>query len=202
MTVSLAKGQNVNLTKDNPSSTKYKLGLAWDAAAAGGQTVDLDVAAFQVDASGKAPNGLSSIIYYGNLGQQPPGQAIVHSGDQRDGTAAGDDETLEIDLSKLDASVEKIIILLSIYEADKKKQNFGQVQNAKAKLYDEAGKVLYEYDLTEDYSIETSVVMVEFYKHGGDWKYKAIGQGLKPVTGFQDNSAMAEFFRQVGVAVA
>ena len=178
MPVSLQKGQKVSLTKDNPGLKKVVVGLGWDVNAFdSGADFDLDAAAFMVGASGKCPTE-KEFVFYGNL--EHPSQSVKHMGDNLTGEGEGDDEQIEIELEKVPANVEKIAFTVTIYDADVRKQNFGQVANAFIRIVDETTNTeLIRYDLGEDFSIETAVVVGELYRHNGEWKFNAIGSGFQ-----------------------
>ena len=178
MPVSLKKGQKVSLTKDNPGLTKVIVGLGWDVNAFdSGADFDLDAAAFMVGANGKCPTE-KEFVFYGNL--EHTSGAIKHMGDNLTGAGDGDDEQIQVDLTKIPANVEKVAFTVTIYDSDARRQNFGQVSNAFIRIVDEAtGTELIHYDLGEDFSIETAVVVGELYRHNGEWKFNAIGSGFQ-----------------------
>lgn len=178
MAISLQKGQKVDLTKTNPGLTKILVGLGWDTNKYdGGSAFDLDVAAFLTADSGKVAND-QNFVFYGNL--QDPSGAVVHLGDNLTGEGDGDDEQLTIDLAKVPADIEKIAFSVTIYDADVRKQNFGQVSNSFIRIVNQdTNEELIRYDLGEDFSIETAVVVAELYRHSGEWKFNAIGSGFE-----------------------
>ena len=177
MAISLKKGQKVDLTKTNPGLSKILIGLGWDTNKYdGGSAFDLDAAAFLLGEDGKAKSE-SDFIFYGNL--KHVSESVEHLGDNLTGEGDGDDEQIKIDLSKVPADVAKIDFTVTIYDADKRNQNFGQVSNAFIRIVDEANNTeLIRYDLGEDFSIETAVVVAELYRHNGEWKFNAIGSGF------------------------
>ena len=177
MAVSLKKGQKVDLTKTNPGLKEILIGLGWDTNKFdGGSDFDLDAAAFLLGGSGKV-NSDADFIFYGNL--KHASGSVEHLGDNLTGAGEGDDEEIKIDLSKVPAEVEKIDFTVTIYEADERKQNFGQVENAFIRVMDATNnKELIRYDLGEDFSIETAVVIGELYRNKGEWKFNAIGSGF------------------------
>ncbi|MBE8951657.1 MAG: TerD family protein [Quinella sp. 1Q7] len=177
MAVSLKKGQKVDLTKTNPGLKEILIGLGWDTNKYdGGSEFDLDAAAFLLGASGKV-NSDDDFIFYQNL--KHASGAVEHMGDNLTGAGEGDDEEIKIDLSQVPANVEKIDFTVTIYEADERKQNFGQVENAFIRVVNVAtGEELIRYDLGEDFSIETAVVIGELYRNKGEWKFNAIGSGF------------------------
>ena len=177
MSINLSKGQKVDLTKGNPSLKKILVGLGWDVNAFEGADFDLDAAAFMLGADGKCPTE-KEFVFYGNL--KHASESVIHMGDNLTGAGDGDDEEITVDLSKVPENVEKIAFTVTIYEADSRKQTFGQVSNAYIRLVDETtGTELIRYDLGEDFSIETAVVVGELYRHNGEWKFNAIGSGFQ-----------------------
>lgn len=178
MPINLTKGQKVSLTKGNPGLKKILVGLGWDTNAfCSGGDFDLDVTVFMVDASGKCPTE-KEFIFYGNL--EHPSESVKHLGDNLTGAGEGDDEQIQIDLSLIPSNIERIAFTVTIYDADKRRQNFGQVSNSFIHIMDEVnGTELIRYDLGEDFSIETALVVGELYKHNGEWKFNAIGSGFQ-----------------------
>lgn len=176
-TVKLVKGENVVLSKVAPGMSKAIVGLGWDPADPNKETADLDAMAFLLKADGKV-RGDKDFVYYNNLDGAAP--AIKHSGDDLTGgnSEKGDDEQIQVDLSAIPADVDSIKILVDIYEASKKAQNFGQVKNAYVRLLNAAdNQEVVRYDLTEDYSSSTDVMVAELYRHNGEWKFRALGEG-------------------------
>ena len=178
MAVSLQKGQKVDLTKGNPGLTKIMVGLGWDTNKYdGGHDFDLDAAAFLTDENGRVTSDLD-VVVYNNL--QHPSGSVVHQGDNLTGEGEGDDEQILVDLSLVPQNISKIAFTVTIHDADVRGQNFGQVSNAFIRVVNEAtGTELIRYDLGEDFSIETAVVVGELYRHGGEWKFNAIGSGFQ-----------------------
>lgn len=176
MAISLQKGQKIDLTKTNPGLKKIMVGLGWDVNKYdGGADFDLDASAFLLGANGKAAAD-TDFVFYGN--QTHPSGAVKSMGDNLTGEGDGDDEQIMVDLSLVPASVEKIDFTVTIYDAEKRNQNFGQVSNAFIRIVDETtGSELIRYDLSEDFSIETAVIAGELYRHNGEWKFNAIGSG-------------------------
>ena len=167
MPINLSKGQKVDLTKGNPGLKNIMVGLGWDVNAFdSGVDFDLDAAAFMLGADGKCPTD-KEFVFYGNLAH--PSESVKHMGDNLTGEGEGDDEQIQIDLSKVPANIERIAFTVTIYEAEARRQNFGQVNNVE----------LIHYDLGEDFSIETAVVVGELYRHNGEWKFNAIGSGFQ-----------------------
>ena len=178
MAVSLSKGQKVDLTKGNPGLSKIIVGLGWDTNKYdGGADFDLDAAAFLLAANGKVASD-SDFVFYGNLKHSSGG--VEHMGDNLTGAGDGDDEQIKVNLAAVPASVDKIGFTVTIYEAESRKQNFGQVSNAYIRIVDETSNAeLIRYDLGEDFSVETAVVVGELYRNNGEWKFNAIGSGFQ-----------------------
>lgn len=178
MPVSLQKGQKVSLTKNNPGLSKVVVGLGWDVNAFDtGSAFDLDASAFVLTDSGKVAKS-EDFVFYGN--KTHPSGAVVHQGDNQTGAGDGDDEQIKIELTKIPAEYTKIAFTATIYDADVRRQNFGQVNNAYIRIYnEETGEEMLRYDLGEDFSIETAVVFGELYKNGDEWKFNAIGCGYQ-----------------------
>jgi tellurium resistance protein TerD len=175
--INLSKGQRIDLTKTNPGLTKAVIGLGWDTNRySGGQDFDLDASAFLTDANGRVTQDLD-FIFYNNLVHASGG--VEHTGDNRTGEGDGDDEQIRIEFKKVPAHVHRIAISVTIHDADSRNQNFGQVSNAFARLFDEeTNREILRFDLGEDFSVETAVVICELYRHNGEWKFNAIGSGF------------------------
>lgn len=178
MPISLSKGQKVDLTKTNPGLKKIVVGLGWDVNAFdSGSAFDLDTSIFMVGENGKCPTE-KEFIFYGNL--KHVSGSVEHLGDNLTGAGDGDDEQIKVDLSKVPTNVQKIAFTTTIYDADVRRQNFGQVSNAFIRIMDGVtGMELIRYDLGEDFSIETAVVVGELYRYNGEWKFNAIGSGFQ-----------------------
>ena len=178
MAVNLSKGQKVSLTKGNPGLSKIVVGLGWDTNKYDcGFDFDLDAAAFLLGANGKVTSD-ADFVFYGNL--KHGSGAVEHMGDNLTGDGDGDDEQIKVNLSTVPANIEKIGFTVTIYDAETRKQNFGQVSNAYIRIFDEASNTeLIRYDLGEDFSIETAVVVGEMYRNNGEWKFNAIGSGFQ-----------------------
>ena len=177
MAISLQKGGNVSLSKEAPGLTKMLIGLGWDVRATDGADFDLDGSAFLLNANGKVRSDADFIFY-----NQPKSDngAVAHQGDNRTGAGEGDDEVIEVNLSAVPADVDKIAITVTIHDADARKQNFGQVSSAFIRCVNPDGNVeIARFDLSEDASVETAMIFGEIYRHNGEWKFKAIGQGFK-----------------------
>ena len=178
MAISLKKGQKVDLTKTNPGLKEILIGLGWDTNKYdGGFDFDLDSSVFLLGADSKVTDG-GDFIFFNNL--KHSSGSVEHLGDNLTGAGDGDDEEIKIDLSKVPANIEKIAFAVTIYDADARKQNFGQVENAFIRVFDELnGKELIRYDLDEDFSIETAVIVGELYRNNGEWKFNAVGSGFE-----------------------
>ena len=178
MPINLSKGQKVDLTKGNASLKHIMVGLGWDVNAFdSGSDFDLDASAFMCGANGKCPTE-KEFVFYGNL--EHPSGAVKHQGDNLTGEGDGDDEQIFVDLKAIPESVDKIAFTVTIYEAQERRQNFGQVSNAYIRIVDEdTNQELIRYDLGEDFSIETAIVVGELYHHNGEWKFNAIGSGFQ-----------------------
>ncbi|WP_341281461.1 TerD family protein [Paenibacillus sp. FSL H8-0537] len=178
MAINLSKGQKVDLTKTNPGLSKILVGLGWDTNKYdGGGQFDLDVSVFLLAASGKV-EGEKNFVFYNNTSNE--NGSVVHTGDNRTGEGDGDDEQIKVELAAVPANVEKIAFAITIYDAETRNQNFGQVSNAYIRIVNEASsEELIKFDLGEDFSIETGVVVGELYRHSGEWKFSAVGSGYK-----------------------
>jgi tellurium resistance protein TerD len=173
--VSLEKGAKVDLTKTNPNLSKVNVGMGWDVNASGGQDYDLDAFGFYLGTTGKLTKK-EHICFFGN--KDVPG--MKHGGDNLTGAGDGDDETIEINLSNIPTDVEQVILAVNIYKADERgHQKFGFVKNGFVRLYDAENPTnqLAKYDLSEDYASNTGVIMGKLYRHDGQWKFQALGEG-------------------------
>jgi tellurium resistance protein TerD len=177
MAINLQKGQNVSLNSESPGINRLHAGLGWDTQSFAGAAFDLDVMVFLTNGSDKVISD-DHFVFYNNL--KSPDGSVEHTGDNRTGDGDGDDEVINVTLSAVSASVEKVIFTASIHEAEQRRQTFGQVRNAYIRLVDLATNTeIIRYDLSEDFSIETSIVVGELYRRNNEWKFKAIGQGYK-----------------------
>lgn len=177
MAISLQKGGNVNLSKEAPGLAKMVVGLGWDTRSTDGAPFDLDGTVFLLKADGKV-RGDSDMVFYNNL--KSTDGSVAHSGDNRTGVGDGDDESVMIDLSKVPADVDKIAVCVTIHEAEARKQNFGMVPKAFVRCINASGNTeIARFDLSEDTSTESAMVFGEVYRAGGDWKFRAVGQGYK-----------------------
>ncbi|MCY8086527.1 TerD family protein [Bacillus sonorensis] len=178
MAISLAKGQKIDLTKTNPGLSKVIVGLGWDVNKYdGGADFDLDASVFLLDAAGKCISEKDFIFY--NQTQGGNG-SVIHTGDNRTGLGEGDDEQVKVDLNAVPSNIDRISFVITIHEAEARSQNFGQVSNAYVRVInEETNEELIRYDLAEDFSIETALITGELYRHGGEWKFSAIGSGYQ-----------------------
>ena len=175
MGISLSKGGNVSLSKTDPTLKNVIVGLGWDARPTDGADFDLDASAFMVKDDGKVRSN-SDFIFY-NQTKSACG-SVEHTGDNRTGAGDGDDEAVIVLLDKVPADVQRIIFCVTIHEADKRKQNFGQVSHAFVRVVNkDSNNEVARYDLSEDASIETAMIFGEIYRYSGEWKFKAVGQG-------------------------
>ncbi|MBL1068791.1 TerD family protein [Streptomyces sp. 7-21] len=175
MAVSLTKGGNVSLTKEAPGLTAVTVGLGWDVRVTTGTDFDLDASAIAVNAAGRVYSD-AHFVFFNN--KQSPDQSIVHTGDNRTGEGEGDDEQINVNLAALPADVDKVVFAVSVYDAEARQQNFGQVRNAYIRVINQAGGAeIARYDLSEDAATETAMVFGEIYRHGAEWKFRAVGQG-------------------------
>lgn len=176
MAITLQKGGNVSLSKTDPGLVNAVIGLGWDARSTDGSPFDLDGSVFLLGDSGKVLSDAHFVFY--NQKTSPDG-AVVHSGDNKTGAGEGDDEQIKINLPKVDTAIQRVVFAVTIHEAETRRQNFGQVRNAFIRvLNQDSNTELARFDLSEDYSTETAMVFGEIYRHSGEWKFKAVGQGF------------------------
>ena len=191
MSVSLSKGGNVSLTKEAPGLTAVLVGLGWDVRTTTGADFDLDASALMVGTDGKILSD-SHFIFFNNL--KSPDGSVEHTGDNLTGEGEGDDEAIKVNLAGVPQEVDKVVVTVSIYDADGRGQSFGQVRNAFIRVVNQADNVeLTRYDLSEDASTETAMVFGELYRNGTDWKFRAVGQGY--------STGLAGIARDYGVNV-
>ena len=176
MSVSLSKGGNVSLSKKAPGLSNILIGLGWDVRASDGNDFDLDASVFLTNASGKVRSD-SDFVFYNNL--KSADGSIEHTGDNRTGEGDGDDESVKVALNNVPADIEKIVVAVTIHDAQARGQSFGQVDNAFIRIVNSAtnGEIA-RYDLSEDASTETAMIFGEVYRHGAEWKFRAVGQGF------------------------
>ena len=191
MSVSLSKGGNVSLTKQAPGLTAALVGLGWDARTTSGADFDLDASALLVDAAGRVLSD-QHFVFFNNL--TSPDGSVEHTGDNLTGAGEGDDEAIKVDLARVPADVDKIVFTVSIYDAESRRQSFGQVRNAFIRVVNQADNAeIARYDLSEDASTETAMVFGELYRSGAEWKFRAVGQGY--------SSGLAGIARDFGVNI-
>ncbi len=177
MSVSLSKGGNVSLSKEDPGLSKILLGLGWDTRSSDGTDFDLDASAFLL-ATGDRVRSDNDFIFYNNL--RSADGSVEHTGDNRTGEGDGDDEAVKVDLTGVPVDIQKIAIAVTIHDAEGRRQNFGMVQNAFIRIVNDlTQREIARYDLTEDASTETAMIFAEIYRHNGEWKFRAVGQGYK-----------------------
>ena len=175
MAISLQKGGNVSLTKTSPDLKNVLIGLGWDARSTSGDDVDLDASIFMVGANGKVRSD-AGFVFYGQL--RSACGSVEHTGDNRTGDADGDDEAIKVVLDKVPAEITRLVVAVTIHDADIRRQNFGMVHNAYIRVVNsETDAELARFDLTEDASVETAMIFGEVYRHNGEWKLRAVGQG-------------------------
>lgn len=175
MGISLSKGGNVSLSKTDPSLKNVLVGLGWDARPTDGADFDLDASAFMVKDDGKVRSD-SDFIFYNQM--KSTCGSVEHTGDNRTGAGDGDDEAVIVLLDKVPADVQRVVFCVTIHDAEIRKQNFGQVSHAFVRVVNkDSNNEVARYDLSEDASIETAMIFGEIYRHSGEWKFKAVGQG-------------------------
>ena len=176
MSISLSKGANISLSKEAPGLSKIQVGLGWDTRSTDGQDFDLDASCFLLAAGDKVRSD-ADFIFYNQL--KSSDGSVEHTGDNLTGEGEGDDEMIKVDLSRVPADVQKVSVAVTIHDAESRRQNFGMVTNAFIRVVNEAnGSEITRYDLSEDASTETAMIFGELYRHGEEWKFKAVGQGF------------------------
>lgn len=177
MGISLTKGGNISLSKEAPGLARILVGLGWDVRTTDGKDFDLDASAFLLNTSGKVRSD-ADFIFYRQL--KSADGSVEHTGDNLTGDGDGDDESIKIDLTKVPADIDRIAISVTIHEADQRGQNFGAVSGAFIRIVNHDNNVeITRFDLTEDASVETAMIFGEVYRHGTDWKFRAVAQGFK-----------------------
>ena len=175
MAVSLQKGGNVSLSKEAPGLTNVSVGLGWDARSTDGKDFDLDASALVCGEGGKVLSD-GHFVFYNN--KKDPSGAVSHEGDNTTGEGEGDDEVIKVALNDVPAEAKKVVFVVTIHDAESRKQNFGMVSNAFIRVVNDTGNSeITRFDLTEDYSTETAMIFAELYRHNDEWKFKAVGQG-------------------------
>ncbi|MCO1659562.1 TerD family protein [Pseudonocardia humida] len=191
MGVTLVKGGNVSLSKEAPGLTNVIVGLGWDVRTTTGADYDLDASAILLNSGGRVISD-SHFVFFNNL--TSPDGTVEHTGDNLTGEGEGDDEVIKVNLAAMAPEVDKIVFPVSIYDADARRQSFGQVVNAYIRVVNETdGRELTRFDLSEDASTETALVFGELYRRGPEWKFRAVGQGYA--------SGLAGIARDYGVNV-
>jgi len=172
MAINLQKGQRESL-----NAQKFTIGLGWDTnASSTGSAFDLDASVFMLGANSKLVAD-EYFVFYNNA--KSPDGAVTHTGDNLTGDGDGDDESILVDLSKINPAVQEICVVVTIHDAADRKQNFGQVRNSFIRVVDESNNVLVKYELDEDFSVETAIEFGRIYKKDGQWKFEAVGAGMK-----------------------
>ncbi|MGZ8136662.1 MAG: TerD family protein [Methylococcaceae bacterium] len=191
MGISLSKGGNISLSKTDPNLKNIIVGLGWDARPTDGADFDLDASAFMVKEDGKVRSD-SDFIFYNQM--RSTCGSVEHTGDNRTGAGDGDDEALIVLLDKIPTEVQRVAFTVTIHDADARKQNFGQVSRAYVRVINkDTNNEVARYDLSEDASIETAMIFGEIYRHSGEWKFRAVGQGYA--------GGLAALARQYGINV-
>jgi len=189
--VSLTKGANVSLSKEAPGLQSVRVGLGWDQRVSDGSAFDLDASVYLLNEAGRVRSD-ADFVYFNNL--KAADGAVEHHGDNLTGQGEGDDEVVSVHLGRLPQDVAKVVFAVTIYEADGRRQNFGMVSNAFIRVVNgDGGTELARYDLSEDASTETAMVFGELYRHGAEWKFRAVGQGF--------NGGLGPLARSYGVNV-
>jgi len=192
MAVNLSKGGNVSLSKADSGLKRILVGLGWEARSTTGTDFDLDASAFLLGSNGKVRSD-SDLIFYNQLTSLCG--SVEHTGDNRTGEGDGDDEEVKINLDAVPESVSRIVVTVTIHDAQARGQNFGQVSDAFMRIVNaETNIEVARFDLSEDYSTETAMIFGEVYRNNGDWKFKAVGQGFA--------GGLEEMCRQFGVTLA
>lgn len=175
MAISLQKGGNLSLSKTDPSLRQVLVGLGWEARSTTGADFDLDASLFMVQENGKV-RGDHDFIFYNQLTSTCG--AVEHTGDNKTGAGEGDDEALKIRLDEVPAEIKRLVIAVTIHDAEARRQSFGMVQDAFVRVVNlDNDAEIVRFDLSEDYSTETAMIFAEIYRHNGEWKFRAVGQG-------------------------
>ena len=194
MAIQLRKGENINLTKQAPTLNKIVVGLGWDARSTDGTGFDLDASCFLLNGQGKCRDDRDVVFYQPGSLNHFEG-AVAHTGDNKTGAGDGDDESIKVQLDKMNAGIERLVFVVSIYEAIQRKQTFGMVNNAFIRLVnEETGEEVCRADLSEEFSVETSLNFAELYRLNGEWKFKIVSQGYQ--------AGLEKFVTDFGLQVA
>lgn len=192
MAVSLSKGGNLSLSRSDPSLNNLLIGLGWSAKSHSGHDFDLDASVFMLTENNRVRND-NDFIFYHQL--KSTCGSVTHSGDNKTGDGDGDDEELSILLNKIPSAIHKLVIAVTIHDAELRKQNFGQVSDSYMRVVNnETLTEIARFDLSEDYSLETAMIFGEIYRYSNEWKFRAVGQGY--------NGGLEALARQFGVNVA
>ncbi|MGK7881555.1 MAG: TerD family protein [Crocosphaera sp.] len=180
MGISLSKGQRISLEKASPGLKAAFVGLGWDVKKVDtGHDYDLDVSVFLLGENEKLISD-NHLVFYNNLKSPDADHSVEHMGDNLTGEGEGDDEVVLVNFTKIPDDIKKLVFVVTIHEADKRQQNFGQIENAFVRLVDVQTKdEVLRYDLTEEYSIETALIIAEIYKKDGEWRMSAVGSGYQ-----------------------
>ena len=180
MAVNLNKGQRISLEKVAPGLSEIFVGLGWDTNITDtGNDFDIDASVFLLNNNEKLISD-SHFIFYNNLSSPDAGKSVEHLGDNRTGAGEGDDEVIKVNLKQVPDNINKIVMTVTIHEAEQRSQNFGQVQNAFVRVVNaENTEEVVRYDLTEDFSVETALIMAELYRRDGEWRINAVGAGYQ-----------------------
>lgn len=176
MAISLVKGGNVSLAKEAPGMKNVLIGLGWDVRATDGAGFDLDASCFMLGEDNRVPSD-ANFIFYNNL--KSACGSVEHMGDNLTGEGEGDDEALHVYLDKIPATITKLVFGVTIHEAEQRKQNFGMVSSAFIRIVNkDSNSEIARFDLSEEASTNTAMMFGELYRYGGEWKFKAVGQGF------------------------
>ena len=180
MAVNLSKGQRISLEKVAPGLSEVFVGLGWDTNITDtGGDFDIDASVFLVDSKEKLVSD-NHFIFYNNLASPDANKSVEHLGDNRTGAGEGDDEVIKVSLKQVPPEINKIVMTVTIHDAEEKQQNFGQVQNAFVRVVNaDNSEEVVRYDLTEDFSVETALIMAELYRKDGEWRINAVGAGYQ-----------------------
>ncbi|MDJ0580889.1 TerD family protein [Crocosphaera sp.] len=180
MGISLSKGQRISLEKASPGLKAAFVGLGWDVKKVNtGNDYDLDVSVFLLGENEKLISD-NHLVFYNNLKSPDADHSVEHMGDNLTGEGEGDDEVVLVNFTKIPDDIKKLVFVVTIHEADKRSQNFGQIDNAFVRLVDVQTKnEVLRYDLSEQYSIETALIVAEIYKKDGEWRMSAVGSGYQ-----------------------
>ena len=175
MAISLQKGGNISLSKTTPNLKNVLIGLGWDARSTSGDDFDLDASVFLVGSNGKVRSD-ADFIFYNQL--RSTCESVEHTGDNRTGDGDGDDESVKVVLDKVPSAIERLVVAVTIHDAQARNQNFGMVRGAYIRLVNiDTDDEIVRFDLTEDASVETAMIFGEVYRHNNEWKFRAVGQG-------------------------